>query len=57
MTYRVLLQRAVSEEAAIEVEAEHPEEAEDYARAMAEDGMVAWTVVHDDTEATVERKQ
>jgi len=54
MTYRVVLQRAVSEEAAIEVEAFDRDEAEDIARQRAADGLVAWTKVHDELDANAE---
>jgi hypothetical protein len=51
MIYRVILQRAVSEEAAIEIEAGSPEEAEDTARTRESDGMVAWVKTHEEVEA------
>lgn len=54
MIYRVILQRAVAEEAAIEVDARDADEAERIARFRAADDMVAWTQVHRETDATVE---
>jgi hypothetical protein len=55
--YRVLLQRAVSQEAAIDVPARTREEAEEIARQRARDGMVAWTETHNDTEVFAEQEE
>lgn len=57
MTYRVFLQRAVSEEATIEVDADSKEKAEDVALQRADDDFVAWTRVSGDTEARAVRSQ
>ena len=56
MLYRVTLQRAITEEASIEVEAETPEQAEDAARQREADDMVAWTKCNDDTSVNVEKR-
>lgn len=53
-TYRILLQRSLSQEAAIEVPAGSREEAEEIAMQRAIDGMVAWTETNSETEASAD---
>jgi len=53
-TYRVILQRSVVTEAAINVRARSSDEAEQLARERSRDGLVAWVEVFDETEAEAE---
>ena len=53
-TYRVTLRRSVVTEAAIDVPARSPDEAEQLARERSRDGLVAWVEVFDETEAKAE---
>lgn len=55
MIYEVLLERSVAEEANVRIDAESPAEASEIAKQRAKDGMVAWTRVHEQTQAEVAR--
>jgi hypothetical protein len=46
--YRILLERSEVHEAAVHIDAESREEAEEQAKARAGDGFVAWTRVFED---------
>jgi len=48
MIYRIVLERSEVHEAAVHIEADSREEAEEQAKARAGDGMVAWTRVFED---------
>lgn len=54
MIHRVLLVRHESHEAAVELEASSPAEAERMARERAEGGMIAWVRVHQELDAEVD---